>query len=384
MQTTTFSLTPDRNQTGSLKWQKYAKTDVLPMWVADMDFLSAPEVLTSLRERVDHGVFGYTIPYEEAQTAVLDYLKREHATTVQADQLCWLPGLVQGLNLVCRAAGNPGDAVLVNTPVYPPFLSAPIFSDRKRITSELVELEDGRYTFDREGMESAVTPETKLFILCNPHNPIGRVFDREEMEWLLDFCEKHDLWICSDEIHCDLILDETVKHTPILSLGERAAKRSIVFMSPSKTYNLPGLACAYAVIPNPEIRKAFQKACRGIITEVNCFGYVGLIAAYTHGESWRQQLLPVLRENLRLIESTLAEKLPKVKMPKMEATYLAWLDFRAYDLENPVAFFEGKGIGLSNGMDFGAPKGFLRFNFGCSTERVQQGLDLICAALGDL
>lgn len=354
------------------------------MWVADMDFLSAPEVLTSLRERVDHGVFGYTIPYEEAQTAVLDYLKREHATTVQADQLCWLPGLVQGLNLVCRAAGNPGDAVLVNTPVYPPFLSAPIFSDRKRITSELVELEDGRYTFDREGMESAVTPETKLFILCNPHNPIGRVFDREEMEWLLDFCEKHDLWICSDEIHCDLILDETVKHTPILSLGERAAKRSIVFMSPSKTYNLPGLACAYAVIPNPEIRKAFQKACRGIITEVNCFGYVGLIAAYTHGESWRQQLLPVLRENLRLIESTLAEKLPKVKMPKMEATYLAWLDFRAYDLENPVAFFEGKGIGLSNGMDFGAPKGFLRFNFGCSTERVQQGLDLICAALGDL
>lgn len=384
MQTTNFSLTPDRNQTGSLKWQKYAKTDVLPMWVADMDFLSAPEVLTSLRERVDHGVFGYTIPYEEAQTAVLDYLKREHATTAQADQLCWLPGLVQGLNLVCRAAGNPGDAVLVNTPVYPPFLSAPIFSDRKRITSELIELEDGRYTFDREGMESAVTPETKLFILCNPHNPIGRVFDREEMEWLLDFCEKHDLWICSDEIHCDLILDETVKHTPILSLGERAAKRSIVFMSPSKTYNLPGLACAYAVIPNPEIRKAFQKACRGIITEVNCFGYVGLIAAYTHGESWRQQLLPVLRENLRLIETTLAEKLPKVKMPKMEATYLAWLDFRAYDLENPVAFFEGKGIGLSNGMDFGAPKGFLRFNFGCSTERVQQGLDLICDALDDL
>jgi cystathionine beta-lyase len=384
MQITNFSLTPDRNQTGSLKWQKYAGTDVLPMWVADMDFLSAPEVLTSLRERVDHGVFGYTVPYEEAQTAVLDYLKREHATTAQADQLCWLPGLVQGLNLVCRAAGNPGDAVLVNTPVYPPFLSAPIFSDRKRITSELIELEDGRYTFDREGMESAVTPETKLFILCNPHNPIGRVFDREEMEWLLDFCEKHDLWICSDEIHCDLILAETVKHTPILSLGERAAKRSIVFMSPSKTYNLPGLACAYAVIPNPEIRKAFQKACRGIITEVNCFGYVGLIAAYTHGEPWRQQLLPVLRENLRLIETTLAEKLPKVKMPKMEATYLAWLDFRAYDLENPVAFFEGKGIGLSNGMDFGAPKGFLRFNFGCSTERVQQGLDLICDALDDL
>ncbi len=381
MQTTDFTHTPDRNHTGSLKWQKYQDREVLPMWVADMDFFSAPEIIQDLRKRVDHGVFGYTVPYAEAQNAVLKYLKREHNTEAQADQLCWLPGLVQGLNLVCRAAGKEGDAVMVNTPVYPPFLSAPIFSNRKRITSELVEMADGRYTFDREGMEAAVTPETKLFILCNPHNPVGRVFDREEMEWLLDFCEKHDLWICSDEIHCDLILDEEAKHTPILSLGERAAKRSIVFLSASKTYNLPGLACAYAVIPNPEIRTAFQKVCRGIITEVNCFGYAGLISAYTKGEPWRQQMLPVLRENLQLIEQTLAGKLPKVKMPKMEATYLAWLDFRAYDLENPVQYFEERGIGLSNGMDFGAPKGFLRFNFGCSTERVQQGLDLICAAL---
>ncbi|MDF3127990.1 PatB family C-S lyase [Kiritimatiellaeota bacterium B1221] len=381
MQHTDFTHTPDRNHTGSLKWQKYQDREVLPMWVADMDFLSAPEIIQDLRDRVDHGVFGYTVPYTEAQNAVLDYLKREHHTVAQADQLCWLPGLVQGLNLVCRAAGQEGDAVMVNTPVYPPFLSAPVFSNRKRITSELVEMEDGRYTFDREGMEAAVTPETQLFILCNPHNPVGRVFDRDELEWLLDFCEKHDLWICSDEIHCDLILDEQVTHTPILTLGERAAQRSIVFLSASKTYNLPGLACAYAVIPNPEIRAAFQKACRGIITEVNCFGYAGLIAAYTKGEPWRQEMLPVLRENLRLIEKTLSEKLPKVKMPKMEATYLAWMDFRAYSLENPVAYFEERGIGLSNGMDFGAPKGFLRFNFGCSTERVQQGLDLICDAL---
>ncbi|WFB35393.1 PatB family C-S lyase [Kiritimatiellota bacterium B12222] len=381
MKNVDFTLTPDRAHTGSLKWQKYAGQEILPMWVADMDFLSAPPIVDALRDRVDHGVFGYTVPYTEAQNAVLDYLKREHNTLASADQLCWLPGLVQGLNLVCRAVGSAGDAVMVNTPVYPPFLSAPLFADRKRIAVDLKQMEDGRYTFDREGMEAAVTPETKLFLLCNPHNPVGRVFDREELEWLLDFCERHDLWICADEIHCDLLLDDAVKHVPFLSLGERAAQRSILFLSPSKTYNVPGLACAYAVIPNPEIRAAFQKACRGIITEVNCFGYVGLIAAYSHGEAWRQELLPVLQENLGLIESTLAEKLPKVKIPKMEATYLAWLDFRAYDLENPVQFFEERGIGLSNGMDFGAPKGFLRFNFGCSTERVQQGLDLIVAAL---
>lgn len=376
-----FEKTPDRNQTGSLKWQKYADTDILPMWVADMDFISAPEILNALRERVDHGVFGYTVPYTEAEDAVLSYLKREHATEVEAESLCWLPGLVQGLNLVCRAAGKSGDAVMVNTPVYPPFLSAPIFSGRKRIVSELVERKDGRFTFNREEMEARVTPDTRLFILCNPHNPVGRAFDREELEWLLQFCERHDLWICSDEIHCDLLLDEKIKHVPFLSLGERAARRTIVFMSASKTYNIPGLACAYAVIPNPELRSAFQKVCRGIITEVNCFGYAGLIAAYTHGESWRQQMISVLQTNLKLIETTLAERLPRVKMPKMEATYLAWLDFRAYDLENPVKYFEEHGIGLSNGMDFGAPKGFLRFNFGCSTQRVQEGLDLICKAL---
>lgn len=379
--TSPFSQTPDRSHTGSLKWQKYQDRDILPMWVADMDFLSAPEILQALHHRVDHGVFGYTAPFTAAESAVMDYLRRAHGCVVEKEMLCWLPGLVQGLNLVCRAVGKSGDAVLVNTPVYPPFLSAPVFSDRRRITSELIQMPDGRYTFDREGMEAAVTPETRLFILCNPHNPVGRVFDREELEWLLNFCEKHDLWICSDEIHCDLILDESATHTPILSMGERAARRSIVFLSPSKTYNLPGLACAYAVIPNPEIRAAFQKVCRGIITEVNCFGYAGLIAAYTHGEAWRQQLLQVLRQNLQMIESTLAENLPRVRMPRLEATYLAWLDFRDYGLDNPVQFFEQHGIGLSNGMDFGAPKGFLRFNFGCSPERVRQGLDLICKAL---
>ncbi|MGA0369002.1 MAG: MalY/PatB family protein [Kiritimatiellia bacterium] len=378
---TDFNFSPDRSRTGSLKWQKYQNRDILPMWVADMDFLSAPEIRDALHARVDHGVFGYTVPYAEAENAFLEYLKREHGVQAEADQLCWLPGLVQGLNLICRAAGQPGDAVMVNTPVYPPFLSAPVFSGRKRIVSELLRMEDGRYTFDREGMEAAVLPETKLFILCNPHNPVGRVFDREELEWLLDFCERHDLWICSDEIHCDLILEEGLRHTPILSLGERAARRSIVFMSPSKTYNLPGLACAVAVIPNPEIRAAFQKVCRGIITEVNCFGYAGLIAAYTRGEAWRQEMLTVLRGNLSLLEQTLDQKLPRVRMPRMEATYLAWLDFRDYDLESPVAYFEDRGLGLSNGQDFGAPRGFLRLNFGCSPARLQQGLDLICDAL---
>ncbi|MCC5847026.1 MAG: PatB family C-S lyase [Verrucomicrobia bacterium] len=374
-----FTTRMNRKGTGSLKWQKYEDREILPMWVADMDFFSPPEVIDALRDRVDHGVFGYTVPTREAETETLAYLQRRHGLGVDAGELVWLPGLVQGLNLVCRASGKSGDGVMVNTPVYPPFLSAPVFSDRKRITSDLIE-KNGRWTFDREGMERAVTPDTRLFILCNPHNPVGRVFSREELEWLLDFCERHDLWICSDEIHCDLIFED-VPHVPMLALGERAARRTIAFYSPSKTYNLPGLACAYAVIPNPELRNAFRKACRGVITEVNCFGYTGCAAAYRHGEPWRQEMLKVLRTNRDLIRETLATRHPKVTMPHMESTYLAWLDFRAYDFEHPAAHFEAHGLGLSNGMDFGAAKGFLRLNFGCPTQVLEEGLDRLGKAL---
>lgn len=374
-----FESSINREGTGSLKTDKYAGKDILPMWVADMDFYSAPEIREALHHRVDHGVFGYTVPHEAPEAAVLGYLKERHSIESTAEELVWLPGLVQGLNLVCRAAGRSGDAVMVNSPVYPPFLSAPMYSDRTRIAVGLREME-GSYTFDREAMEAAVTLETKLFILCNPHNPVGCAFSREDLKWLLEFCEVHDLWICSDEIHCDLMLSDA-EHVPMLSFGERAAARTITFLSASKTYNLPGLACAYAVIPNPQIRRAFQKVCRGLITEVNCFGYAGLVAAYTYGEPWRRELVQVLKKNYDLLVDTLADRHPRVKIPKMDATYLAWLDLRAYGLSSPHAHVESFGLGLSNGVDFGAPSGFLRFNFGSPTTRVEEGIDRLCRAL---
>jgi cystathionine beta-lyase len=374
-----FETSLNRSDTGSLKWDKYAGTDILPMWVADMDFASAPEIIEALHARVDHGVYGYTVPFEAPEAAVVEYLRTRHGVASSPQEIVWLPGLVQGLNLVCRAAGGSEDGVMVNTPVYPPFLSAPVFSDRTRIPVDLQET-DGVYRFDREAMEAAVTPETKLFILCNPHNPVGRAFPREELEWLLSFCEAHDLWICSDEIHCDLILTEA-EHVPMLSFGERAAARTITFLSASKTYNLPGLACAYAVIPNPEIRRAFQKVCRGLVTEVNCFGYAGLVAAYTQGEPWRREMIQVLRRNLDLLVTTLADRHPEVRIPKMDATYLAWLDLREFHLASPHAFMESHGLGLSNGVDFGAPTGFLRLNFGCPTSMLEEGVGRLCRAL---
>jgi cystathionine beta-lyase len=378
---TNFDELVDRRETGSLKWDKYRERDVIPLWVADMDFHSPPEVTAAIRARAEHGVFGYTAPYPEVTNAVLDYLRKRHGLDAHADWIVWLPGLVQGKNLTCRAAGNPGDAVMTCTPVYPPFLTAPIFSDRKRIAVPL-RLDGGVWNFDFDAMEKAITPETKLFTLCSPHNPVGRVWRRNELERLLDFCERHHLVLCSDEIHCDLILDD-VPFVPTLSLGERAAKRTITLLSPSKTYNLPGLACAYAVIPDEELRANFKRICRGLVTEINLFGYAGCAAAYKSGELWRRDLIAYLRGNRDLVYEFFAAHLPQLKIVPMEATYLAWFDARPLGLENPHKFFEEHGVGFSNGIDFGAP-GFLRLNFGCRRALLQQGLERMLAAVETL
>ena len=373
-----FDSVPDRTGTGSIKWDKYAGRDIVPLWVADMDFRSPPAVIEALRARVEHGLYGYTVPYDEVVQETLAYLLRVHGLEVRPEWLVWLPGLVPALNVACRAFGEPGNEVLTCTPVYPPFLSAPGFSDRRRVTVPLA-VEGERWVIDWEGLERAVTPETRLFILCHPHNPVGRVWTRDELERLVDFCDEHELVLCSDEIHCDLILDDG-PHIPTLSLGEAAQRRTITMLSPSKTYNLPGLACAYALIPDEGLRSAFKRAARGIITEVNVFGYAGCAAAYREGEPWRQELLTYLRGNRELVYSFIGERMPKIRMLPMQATYLAWLDVRGLDLDNPVKFFEDAGVGLSNGLDFGAP-GFLRLNFGCPRTRLQEGLERIARAL---
>ncbi len=373
-----FDSVPDRSGTGSLKWDKYAGRDIVPLWVADMDFRSPPAVVEALRARVEHGIYGYTVPYDEVVQETLAYLRRVHGLEIRPEWLVWLPGLVPALNVVCRAFGEPGHEVLTCTPVYPPFLSAPGFSDRRRVTVPLA-VEGERWVIDWEGLERAVTSEARLFILCHPHNPVGRVWTKDELERLVDFCNEHELVLCSDEIHCDLILDDG-PHIPTLSLGEAAQRRTITLLSPSKTYNLPGLACAYAVIPDEGLRSAFKRAARGIITEVNAFGYAGCAAAYRDGEPWRQALLIYLRGNRELVYSFIGERMPKIRMMPMQATYLAWLDVRGLELDNPVKFFEDAGVGLSNGLDFGAP-GFLRLNFGCSRTRLREGLERMAKAL---
>ncbi|HMP74193.1 MAG TPA: PatB family C-S lyase [Kiritimatiellia bacterium] len=376
-----FDTPVSRSGTASLKWEKYANRDVLPLWVADMDFPSPPDVLHALHQRVDHAIFGYTVPSHDAVDAVLDYLSHRHRLAVDPSHLVWIPGLVPALNLCCRMAGDASSAIMTSIPVYPPFLSAPYFSHRKRITVPLA-CHNEQWSMDWDAMEAAVTPDTKLYILCHPHNPVGRVWTRDELLRLLDFCERHDLILVSDEIHCDLLLDD-LPHIPTLSLGETAARRVVTLHAPSKTYNLPGLCCAYAVIPDDTLRAQFTRTARGIITEINAFGYAGCAAAYRHGEPWRQALLHYLRANRDLVYEFVRDHLPGVTMHPMSATYLAWLDVRPLGLEHPAAFFEQAGVGLSNGSDFGTP-GFLRLNFGTQRATLKIALDRMATAIASL
>jgi cystathionine beta-lyase len=358
-----FDHPPDRRGSDSVKWGKYAGRDVLPMWVADMDFAAPPCVLDALHRRVDHGVFGYGSPPMSLAGAITEALERDHGWAIDPDWLVWLPGLVSGLNVVCRAIGEPGDQVLTAVPVYPPFLSAPRYSQRRVTTVDLRRAES-RWVWDFGRLERAVTPGSRLLMLCNPHNPVGRAFSRDELTSIAQIAERHDLVICSDEIHCGLVLDEEIRHIPIAMLGEAIAQRTITLMAPSKTWNIPGLGCAFAVVSNPKLRRQVLDAMHGIVPHANVLGYAATEAAYRDGEGWRRKLIEYLRVNADRVEQAIAG-MPGLSTCRVEATYLAWIDARPLALRDPVRFFEDAGVGLSNGADFGSP-GYLRLNFGCA------------------
>jgi cystathionine beta-lyase len=377
-----FTKSPERHQTGSLKWQKYAGRDILPMWVADMDFVSPEPIREALRSWVEHGVYGYTIPYTSVEDAVIEYFESVQQTKIEREWLVWMPGLVPALNAASRAFGAAGEGILTNTPVYPPFLTAPEWQG-KSLQAVPLKWDDERFIFDFEAMEAAVTEQTRLFVLCNPHNPVGRAWSRSELEQLVSFCQRHELLVVSDEIHCDLILSKDCTHQTFLGLGEWAHEHSLTLMAPSKTYNVPGLACSFIVVPNSRLRAQFQRAARGLITEVNCMGYAACEAAYRFCEPWRQALIDVLRSNYAILARRVAEEMPRIQLFPLEATYLAWMDVRALGQSDPVAFFESFGVGLSDGAAFGSP-GYVRFNFGTTEENVQRALDRMVTACQSL
>jgi len=366
-----FDALIDRHQTASLKWDKYGDRDILPLWVADMDFRSSPAVVQALEKRVEHGVFGYGVPPRKITGIICEMLAGRYGWQVEAEHLVWLPGLVCGLNVACRAVGREQDEVMTLVPIYPPFLTAPGNSGRRLVTVPLA-VKNNSWIIDFEVLEKSITPKTRLLLFCNPHNPVGRVFSRKEIDRLVSLCLRHNITICSDEIHCDLILDADKKHIPTATISPEAEACSITLMAPSKTFNIPGLGCSFAVISNRQLRQKFVRAMSGIVPYVNILGFSAAEAAYRDGWQWLAALLDYLRQNRRIVEETIAAT-ADLHMYPVEATYLAWIDARRIDPVSPALFFETYGIGLSEGSEFGTP-GFVRLNFGCRRALLQEAL----------
>ncbi len=372
-----FDSPPDRRGTSSSKWEKYGQRDVIPLWVADMDFKTAPCVSEALSERVRHGIFGYTQPPKELPGVVASMLERDFDWQIDPDWIVWMPSLVVGLNVVSRAFANKGDEILTVTPIYPPFLSAPRYGDRVTVTAPLRE-QNGRWLWDFDALDKAVSAKTRTLLVCSPHNPTGRVWTTDELGEVAQFCEWHNLVLVSDEIHSGLVLDRDKKHIPIASLGE-ITERTVTLMSASKTFNIPGLGCAFAIVSNDQLRAKLQRTMRGIVHHVGTLGYFATMAAYRDGKTWQLALLDYLRDNRDLVETQLSS-LPGLRTWHVEATYLAWIDARELPVNDPLAFFEQAGVGLYDGALFDAP-GFLRLNFACPRHLLQQALERIRKAV---
>lgn len=377
-----FTTIIPRRNTGCIKYDR--KPDLDPYWVADMDFQSAPCIIQALHDRVDHGIFGYAQAHPGLESAITDYLASRHQVQVPAAHITHLGGTVPALSLAARAFCSEGESVMTCTPVYPPFLGVHHDARAQLVTVDHIR-QNGRWTFDWAAMENAVRRDTRVFILCNPQNPLGRVFSQTEIEQLADFCLRHDLILVSDEIHCDLVLDET--KTPFFSslrLGEKFRDRLITLLSPSKTWNIAGLGYAYAITPNDSLRRRLCAARGHTLSEINALGYYAAEAAYRDGEAWRKALVGHLRSNQRFLVDFIRSRCPGLRVEAAEATYLAWIDATGMGVKNPADFFEEHaGLFLSDGAFFGWP-GHVRFNFGCPHAYLEAGLLKIESALAKL
>lgn len=367
----------DRRPTRALKWLKYEGTDILPMWVADTEFKAPPAVIKALSERIDHGIFGYSRPSPNLTELLVKRMAELYDWHIEADWLVYMPGVVPALNLACQTFSQPDSPIITVKPIYYPFLQAPGFHGRKAAYVDMVE-QDGRWVPDLAQLEETAKT-SDLLLLCNPHNPGGTIYTKEELLAINDIAQRHEVIVCSDEIHCDLLLDEGKPHIPYASLNDDAANRSLILMAPSKTFNIAGLCCSFAIVPNPELRKRFTRAARGIMADVNLLGFVAAEAAYQDGADWLSAQLDYLRANRDLLVTRL-NKVPGVKVLPPEATYLAWIDISALQLSDPVGFFEQAGVGLSSGGQFGGSD-FIRLNFGCSRAMLEEALDRMITAI---
>lgn len=371
----------ERKSSDSEKWGKYKNTDILPMWVADSEF-EAPEVVKeALQKRLNHGVFGYAYLTDEFKEAVVNHCQRRYNWTIQPEWVVWFNGVVPALNLaraVSIARGKKEGLTL--EPVYPHLRKNSPILDFKNVGSGFI-LEGDRYRPDFKALRANIHSNTGLLLLCHPHNPLGLNYSPAELNEFANIAKEHDLIVCSDEIHCDLILDDT-QHRPFASLNEDTANRTITLMATSKTYNIAGLCSSFGIIPNPELRAEIARLRVGLVGDTNVFGQVATITALNHGEEWRQAHLQYLRENAEIVYQRI-NATGLLKTTPVKATFMAWIDARALNVPNPAKFFEQHGVGMNDGADFGL-SGFVRLNFGCGREMLLEALQRIDNALSSL
>lgn len=372
----------ERRNTDSIKWNWF-EDDVLPMWVADMDFRSPKPVIDALHERIDHGVFGYGAPPEGLRKAIISHLAERQDWAVDESEISFISGVVTGFNHALYSLTEPGDKILIQTPVYPPFLTAPEEAGRQCLHNELVMREDGQYELDFDDFEAKAASGVKLFILCNPHNPVGRVFTRKELTKMAEICLKYEVFICSDEIHGDLIYSG-YKHIPIASLSKEVAEKTVTYFAPSKTFNVAGFSTSVYVVQNKWMRERLSQSMRMLLGHPNILGLHAALAAYREGGVWLEALLDYLEDNRDFLAAYVREELPGIRMGTPEGTYLGWLDCNALSLDgSPHEFFLKRAkVGLNKGADFGkGGEGFVRLNFGCPRALLEKGLTRMRDAL---
>jgi cysteine-S-conjugate beta-lyase len=367
----------DRAGTWSTRWERYAGRDVIPLWVADTDFRAPPAVLDALSERIRHGVLGYTSAPDELRGAIVERLERLYRWRIEPGWIVFLPGIVPGLHLAARRLIPVDGHALVPVPVYQHLKQAPELAPREYSTVPLV-LEGGRWVFDLDAFTQAISPKSSAFFLCNPQNPGGTVFTREELGRLAELTR--DLVIVSDEIHCELVLEEGKRHVPIASLGPEVSRRTVTLMSPNKAFNTPGAGCAWAIIEDKNLRRMFSADLNAhALPSPSVTGYVAALAASRDCDAWLQAQIAYLRANRDRVESVLGA-LPGLAMAHVEATYLAWIDCSRLGLENSFEFFLKHGVALSPGAQFGDPR-FVRLNFGTQRARLEAALERMTGAV---
>ncbi len=372
----------DRRDTESIKWN-YFEEDVLPMWVADMDFKSPPAVIETLHDRVDHGIFGYGGPPEGLRSAIRQHLEKCHHWQIDTSTIAFISGVVTGFTHAIYSLTDPGDSILIQTPAYPPFLAAPESTGRQCLINELIQTDNGCYEIDFDDFESKIASGVRMFILCNPQNPTGRVFRRDELARMAEICLKHDTLICSDEIHSDLIFPGE-QHIPIASLSPEVSQNTVTYFAPSKTFNVAGFSTSVYVAENPDMQKTLSQSMRLLLGHPNILGLHAAHAAYQHGQDWLDALMQYLQSNRDFLADFVRKELDGIKMWTPEGTYLGWLDCRGLGFEeSPQAFFLQKArVGLNDGVDFGeAGRGFVRLNFGCPRALLEKGLNRMRDAL---